>query len=95
MKLYAIIEVNDDMYDEFKEWYIRGDDLEIRYVEGHAYRYYEAIATNLLKLKPIPQKNKYDVEQYATVDYENKVTLGHFMNRGWNDCIDELVGDEE
>lgn len=22
MKLYAIIEVNDDMYDEFKEWYI-------------------------------------------------------------------------
>ena len=45
-------------------------------------------------LRPLPQKNKYDVEKYATVDYENAVTLGHYLNMGWNDCIDEITGEE-
>ena len=43
----------------------------------------------------MPQKNKYDVEKYATVDYENNVNLGHYLNKGWNDCIDEILGEEE
>ena len=46
-------------------------------------------------LKPMPQKNKYDVEKYATVDYENDVNLGHYLNKGWNDCIDEILGENE
>ena len=46
-------------------------------------------------LKPLPQKNKYDVEKYATVDYENNVNLGHYLNKGWNDCIDEILGENE
>ena len=46
-------------------------------------------------LKPMPQKNKYDVEKYATVDYENDITLGHYLNKGWNECIDEILGEEE
>lgn len=46
------------------------------------------------RLKPLPQKNKYDVDRYATVDYENNVTLGHYLNKGWNDCIDEILGEE-
>ena len=45
-------------------------------------------------LKPLPHKNKYDVEKYGTVDYENNITLGHYLNKGWNDCIDEILGDE-
>ena len=44
-------------------------------------------------LRPLPQKNKYDVEKYTTVDYENDVTLGHYLNKGWNDCLDEILGE--
>ena len=50
---------------------------------------------HFLKLKPLPQKNKYDVEKYATVDYENEETLGHYLNIGWNACIDEILGEIE
>ena len=46
-------------------------------------------------LKPMPQKNKYDVDKYATVDYENNITLGHYLNIGWNACIDEILGEEK
>lgn len=41
-------------------------------------------------LKPMPQKNKYDVEKYTTVDYKNNVTLGHYLNKGWNECLEEI-----
>lgn len=43
-------------------------------------------------LRPLPQKNKYDVEKYATVDYENDITLEHYLNKGWNDCLDTIMG---
>lgn len=46
-------------------------------------------------LKPLPQKNKYDGDKYATVDYENDVNLGHYLNKGWNACIDEILRGEE
>lgn len=49
---------------------------------------------NRCPLKPIPQKNKYDVEKYATVDYENNVNLGHYLNEGRNACIDEILGEK-
>lgn len=42
-------------------------------------------------LKPIPEKNKYNVEKYATVDFENNITLGDYLNIGWNACIDEIL----
>ena len=44
-------------------------------------------------LKPLPQKNKYDVKKYPTVDHENAVTLGHYLNIGWNAYRDEIVGE--
>lgn len=52
-------------------------------------------ANDNVELKPMPQKNKYDVKKYATVDYENNVTLGHYLNHGWNACIDEILGDND
>ena len=42
-------------------------------------------------LKSIPHKDKYDVNNYAIVDYENDITLGHYVNMGWNDCIDTIL----
>ena len=49
----------------------------------------------IAKVKPMPKKNKYDVEKYATVDYENNVTLGHFLNKGYNECIDDILGEKD
>ena len=59
------------------------------------YNGWTADIKEICPLKPMPQKNKYDVEKYATVDYENNVNLGHYLNKGWNDCIDEILGEEE
>lgn len=55
----------------------------------------ESVVQSWCPLKPVPQKNKYDVEKYACVVYEDDITLGHFLNIGWNDCIDEILGGEE
>ena len=44
-------------------------------------------------LRHLPHKNKYDVEKYTIVDYENNVTLGHFLNKGYNECIDDILGE--
>ena len=90
MKLYAIIEVNDDMYDEFKEWYIMGDDLEIRYVEDNVYKHYETITYEMLELKPLPQKDFIEEAESYQMEEEYKAYV-----RGWNDCVDELRGEEE
>ena len=90
MKLYAIIEVNDDYYDDFKEWYIRGDDLEIRYVEDDAYRYYKAISNDMLELKPLPHKDFLDEASAYQTEEEYKAYVS-----GWNDCIDEILGVKE
>ena len=51
-----------------------------------------SIVGNIRNIKPLPQKNKYDVEKYATVDYENDITLEHYLNKGWNDCLDTIMG---
>lgn len=73
------------------------ETIEYRYCgrDGHVVSWNDSPKYDSCPLKPLPQKNKYDVEKYATVDYENDVTLGHYLNNGWNDCIDEILGEEE
>ena len=58
-------------------------------------QYYKNERPSWCPLRPLPQKNKYDVKKYATVDYENNVTLGHYLNKGRNECIDEITGETE
>ena len=54
MKLYAIVEINEEDYEgDFEEWYITGDDLGIRYVEDDVYKHYKSIADDMLELKPL------------------------------------------
>ena len=56
MKLYAIVEINDEDYEgDFEEWYITGDGLDIRYADN-GYRYYKAIQGDMLKLKPLNKR---------------------------------------
>ena len=92
MKLYAIIEVNDDYYDDYEEWYIRGDDLEIRYVEDNAYRYYKPIANDMLKLKPLPQKKEID-ENYKMAQWNDDCDMAY--NCGYNTCLEDILGEKE
>lgn len=90
-RLRTVIHVSDHFYQMCRlqdagylaEPYFKEQDL----VDGFKYKY--------CPLRPLPQKNKYDVEKYATVDYENDVTLGHYLNKGWNDCLKEITGETE
>lgn len=79
-----------------QQWY---DDEHEEWYEMCFYRYCKIEDTesklNICPLKPLPQKDKYDVKKYATVDYENEETLGHYLNIGWNACIDEILGETE
>ena len=89
MKLYAIVEINDDMYDDFNEWYIRGDDLEIRYVD-EGYMYYKAIPGDMLELKPLPKKKKLDEDLFLSNNFNSQYT----RFKGYNECLDEILGEK-
>ena len=78
--------------------YIAGieDGFRSCFLNKHCFEEWDAKEEYLMcPLRPLPQKNKYDVEKYATVDYENAVTLGHYLNIGRNECIDEITGEAE
>lgn len=94
MKVIAMVEIPDDAFDDEAwgdgKWMI-DDEGAIRYKEDDAWMHYKDIDVDGIELRPLPQKNKYDVEKYATVDYENAVTLGHYFNKGWNACLDEIM----
>ena len=62
--------------------------LEIGYGsdDGEMTRF-EFINTYGALLKPLPQKKK---------EYEEKISRDDdFYEKGWNDCIDEILGDEK
>ena len=44
-------------------------------------------------LKPMPQKDIYDSNNWATVDVEDSVTLGDYLNKARNEVIDEILGE--
>ena len=87
MKLYAIVEINDDMYDDFKEWYISADDLSIRYVDEDGLMHYKNVKDDLLVLKPMPERIKLNQIN------ENRLTEFGYMH-GRNDLINQIEGDE-
>ena len=85
MKAYLIVDLPDgeDINECVADMFIH--DLYVRGIAEY----------NDVPLRPLPEKNKYDVEKYATADYENDITLGHYLNKGWNDCLDEILGEKE
>lgn len=99
MKLIGIIEVPDDMYDDYKDWYITsGDDLEIRYEEDGSYMHLKNLG-GALKLKPLPPKiSQYLFRQEMIADgLQNDdgsvAVFSKDYEEGWNNCIEEIIGE--
>ena len=94
MKAIILLELDDEWLDinNFNIDELLADitlyhDLSLKRQCDYTQRIYRCFSP----LKPMPKKNKYDVEQYITLDYETNISLGHYLNIGWNDCIDELL----
>lgn len=84
MLLYALVEVEDDFFEDYDEFVLRGDDLEIRYVDD-AFRFYKAIPTDMLYLHPLPENDFIDEAEYSTTEMQYKAYV-----RGWNDCLEAI-----
>lgn len=93
MKMIAIIEVPDDMYDAYQDWYITSnDDLEIRYEEDGAYVNLKNL--DKLKLKPLPiRKEIYEViyQAYRLGKDETYTRLREAVDK----LLDEIIGEQE
>lgn len=103
MKMIAIIEVPDDMYDDYPDWYITSwfDDLEIRYEEDGSYMNFKTLGDEI-KLKPLPPKiSQYWFRQEMIADglQNNDGSVAVFSKdyeEGWNNCLEEIKsGGEE
>lgn len=96
MKLYAIVEINDDMYDNFNEWYITtGGDLSVGYVKDDIYVRYKRIEDDMLKLKPLPMEavNLEEVLHDDGLYYVEKIAPTDF-DRGFNYCLEKILGEK-
>lgn len=93
MKAVLVIDIPDKYAERYNvnEMYVWS--LFIQNKQG--YQMFELTTDKPNHLKPLPQKNKYDVKKYVTVDYENNLTLGDYLNIGRNECIDEITGETD
>lgn len=93
MKLIAIIEVPDDMFDEYQEWYITSnDELELRHEEDGAYMHFKTLG-NKLKLKPMPSNSDLETINEC-IDFDND-SFEYGRCCGRQELIDEILEGEE
>ncbi len=90
MKLYAIVEIEDEMFDDYKEWYISADGLDIRYEDDGCLMVYKCVKDALIELKPLPQKKNTEISLNAINDW-----LEHSERLGFNACLDEILGERK
>ena len=87
MKLFTVIEIPDEDYELSKEWAIDIDGEIIRLSEdGYAWLHYKSPQYDY-KLRPLPQK--LDAE-----DPNNPWFTEYRLCDGYNQCIDEIIGEE-
>ena len=91
MKAILIIDIPDD-YDEYGsgDWYVvsDNDDLKIVYEEDGSLMHYKYIEDDIAELKPMPsKKGKYGELNHYDTDIHYEI--------GWNDCINEILGESE
>ena len=84
MKAIVLVDIPDDCEEYGSgDWYITGDDLNIRYEEDGALMHYKNIKDDMLELKPMPK----ELDPGISDDYVNYC-------QGFNDCLDEILGEE-
>ena len=85
MKAIVLVDIPDD-YEEYGsgDWYITGDDLNIRYEEDGALMHYKNIKDDILKLKLLPN---YKINSNQSGIYKSD------LDRGYDNCLEELLGE--
>lgn len=88
MKKILVIDIPDEMCDDYDEWYlVSGDEIQLRYEEDGALMHYKDLGMNL-ELKPMPEKKGVSLKEAIG----EKCSC---YSDGWNDCIDEILGEEK
>ena len=87
MKYIAIVDLPDDA-PEYVEWHI-DDEGSIRYLEDeNCWMHYKDIDVDGIRLVPLPEK------KISASDFF-KWNANDWYHEGWNDCIDEILGETE
>ena len=87
MKAILVIDIPDN-YQEFGsgDWYIAGEYLSVGYKDKYGwFSGWKWVKNNIIALKPMPERKP--------ILYGNEDELKE--NRGFNKCIDEILGVEE
>lgn len=84
MKAIAIVELPDDAFDKGR-WYME----KICYIEKESL--FEDYAYEMWELKPLPQQRTKIVTENGKEP--SLVTVAYL--KGWNDCLDEILGETE
>ena len=92
MKAVLVIDIPNEYAERYNvnEMYVWS--LTVQDKQG--YEMFDLTTDKPSHLKPMPQKNRYNARLYTTVDDENNLTLGDYLNKGWNDCLKEITGEE-
>ena len=83
MKAMIVFDINELTYKAVKEYFT--SDITLHLGNNGFIDFKDAI------LQPMPQKKIFDEELFMTGNF--KLVYARFT--GWNDCIDEILGDEE
>lgn len=89
-KAILIVDIPDD-YDEYGsgDWYIAGEYLSIGYKDKYGwFDGWKLVGNGMMAIKPMPQKIDISEDEL----YEKQYMC---FEGGWNDCIDEILGDTE
>ena len=88
MKAIAIVELPDDAFDKGK-WFFD----KIVYTENEAI--FDDYAMEMWEIKPLPRmKNTSKLQGFGNSQIIWTDRIIH-QNEGWNDCLDEIMGEAE
>lgn len=90
MKAIAIVDIDDELIEEYEDFAIECNLIATSKEESSwrdSVRWLGAV-----KLKPLPKKRN---EHWLCNESWDLESIINAENRGWNACIDEIVGEEE
>ena len=101
MKSILIVDIPDD-YDEYGggDWYIAGEYLSIGYKDKYGwFDGWKLLENGMMALKPMPQElpTPYMMRQIQIAEgiQTEKPPYTEEYQKGYNDCISEILGEIE